>query len=241
MHQRLAEATLMIVCGNNVGSGFLFKKDNIVVTNHHVISEFFKRGEKIFIATESSAKHQDGYQSDVIAFDEEYDYAVLQLKYGPLPGNPVPLNVSKDKEIVRGRGVIFAGFPHGITDLLVHEAIISGPLEQHAFYIDGMVNGGNSGGPIVDSTSGDLIGIVTQRRFIGEAEANYLASEANAIAKDLMPSQTASMGLMGVDFGALTKTISQGMAIIPKIISLNANSGIGIGFKIEFVDKVVND
>jgi hypothetical protein len=91
---------------------------------------------------------------------------VLEL-VEPLPDGRIILHPEEPCQIPRGRKILFAGFPHGIHDLLVHEAIISGSSSNHAFYIDGSVNGGNSGGPIVDFETGNVIGIVTQRRFLG--------------------------------------------------------------------------
>lgn len=239
MHQKLADSTVMIFCGNSRGSGFVFKKEKIIVTNRHVINNHFINNDNILVATENSLKKDIGVNAQLISQSEQYDFAVLEL-LGDLPSeSPTPLLPAQNTEVLRGRKVLFAGFPHGITDLLVHEAIVSGPLEQHAFYIDGMVNGGNSGGPIVDAHSGELVGIVTQRRFLGESEAKVLAQKSHQIASRLMPSSSINAIIMGINFGQFAANVSQAISVLPEIISLNSNSGIGIGFKIDFVDKVI--
>ena len=40
---------------------------------------------------------------------------------------------------------------------------------------------------------------------------------------------------MGIDFGAFGKLMAEGMLLIRQVLELNANTGIGIGFSIEFV------
>ena len=137
----------------------------------------------------------------------------------------------------RGTKILFAGFPHGIHDLLVHEAIVSGPVQNHAFYIDGSVNGGNSGGPIVDANSGELVGIVTQRRFLGAQSLQVLGQQVYRLAQQCAGiANRGSVQIMGIDFGQFANLMAQGLGAISQVIEANANSGIGIGYKIEFVN-----
>lgn len=62
--------------------------------------------------------------------------------------------------------------------MLVHKAYVSGPVSQIGFYIDGSVNGGNSGGPIIDVIDETIIGIVTQRRFLGVSQLQEISARA---------------------------------------------------------------
>lgn len=48
----IARATLKIECGIRSGSGFHFQKQDIVVTNFHVIELHISRGKKIFGKTD---------------------------------------------------------------------------------------------------------------------------------------------------------------------------------------------
>ena len=137
----------------------------------------------------------------------------------------------------RGLEIIFAGFPHGISDLLVHQAIISGPAGSKGFYVDGSVNGGNSGGPIVTKRSGEVIGIVTQRRFLGAKELETLQNEMKQLIQYC--NQIATQGsvvMMGINLGQLTGAIGRGFLLTGELLSANANSGIGIGFSIDHVE-----
>lgn len=143
----------------------------------------------------------------------------------------------------RGHEVVFAGFPHGISDLLVQEAIVSAPAGRQGFYLDGSVNGGSSGGPIVDKSDGTVIGIVTQRRFLGNAPMNQMRRQAQQLAghcqQVVAGGGTAS--LMGIDFTQFANMMAQGLLLIDQVLQANANSGIAIGFKIDFADIEANN
>jgi hypothetical protein len=80
---------------------------------------------------------------------EQFDFAVFQIR-GCVPDERVALQPKLLPKLERGIDILFAGFPHGIHDLLVHRAAISAAIDDTRFYVDGSVNGGNSGGPIID-------------------------------------------------------------------------------------------
>ncbi|UPW18846.1 trypsin-like peptidase domain-containing protein [Agarivorans sp. TSD2052] len=235
MYQNLANATFRIECHGSSGSGFSFRDDKTILTNHHVIENHISSGNPIFAVTESGQKLRVTLKN--YSHKSKYDFAVLEL-VEPLPDGRIILHPEEPCQIPRGRKILFAGFPHGIHDLLVHEAIISGPSNSHAFYIDGSVNGGNSGGPIVDCETGSVIGIVTQRRFLGGDSLQALgqpiaelSSHCQAIANN------GSVNIMGVDFGQFANLIANGLGAITSVLEANANTGIGIGFKIDFANQ----
>ncbi len=110
-------------------------------------------------------------------------------------------------------------------------------LESHrAFYIDGSVNGGNSGGPIVDISEGTVVGIVTQRRFLGAKDLAALQKAAERIRAHCQAiAGRGSVQIMGIDFGGFSRLMAEGMLLVREVLEANANTGIGIGFPIEFV------
>jgi len=234
MHQDISDATFRIECGTSCGSAFSFRKENILVTNHHVIESHLTAGEPIFAVTESKARlatvlrgHSDKSQ---------HDFALLEITK-PLPNGRKALQPQPKINFDRGKRILFSGFPHGIPDLLVHEAIISGPAGNDAFYIDGSVNEGNSGGPIVDLEYGEVIGIVTQKRFLGGPELQALQVEVQAISQHCASIARGKVKMLGLDFGEFANLMAKGMDALSDIIKANANSGIGIGFNIEFVEQ----
>jgi S1-C subfamily serine protease len=235
MHQQLANATFRIECGRSSGSGFSFRKNDIVVTNHHVIEPSLLSGQPIYAFTEDGTR----LSTNLLSYSDKslHDFAILQIT-NQIPQNRNVLQPKLAADVVRGTRILFSGFPHGIHDLLVHEAIISGPVQQHAFYIDGSVNGGNSGGPIVDATTGELIGIVTQRRFLGAQSLQSLGQQVSQLVRQCAGmANGGSVHIMGIDFGQFANMMAQGLGAISQVIEANANAGIGIGFKVEFANQ----
>jgi hypothetical protein len=79
---------------------------------------------------------------------DNLDFAIYRVTGDP-PAAPFLLPDAAPPEI--GLDVIFAGFPHGIPDLMLQRAMVAGVESDVNFYLDGSVNEGNSGGPIVNA------------------------------------------------------------------------------------------
>lgn len=104
------------------------------------------------------------------------------------------------------------------------------------FYIDGSVNGGNSGGAIVDASDGSVIGIVTQRRFLGAQDLDALRGAAEKLRAHCQQiAGRGSVQIMGIDFGGFSSLMAEAMLLIQEVLKANANTGIGIGYSIRFV------
>lgn len=240
MHQRIANATFQVISGNSSGSGFSFFHESLVVTNFHVVSN------KIDMSTRSSlgdvllrSENNEEYYAEIIMADSLSDFAILRLRNKLSTGREV-LQPSKSFTRNRGAKLIFAGFPHGIPHLLTSEAVLSAPFENDHFYLDGMVNGGNSGGPIVNIDDGKVVGIVTQRRYLGAENADVIAHNAKELASDLR-SFTGVVRMGGIDLAGLNKMYAESLGAIVEMMKLNANSGIGIGFPITPVTAIVEE
>ena len=173
---------------------------------------------------------------------DQHDFAVFQVN-GSVPEGRHVLQPRVPGRFERGTKIVFAGFPHGIPHLLVQSAIISGQLNDSAFYIDGSVNDGNSGGPIVDYSDGAVIGIVTQRRFLGARDLRQLAETANQLRRhcEQIAQGGGSVQIMGIDFGRFSHLMAKAMLLIGETLEANANTGIGIGFSIIFVANRCKD
>ena len=235
MHQDLADATFRIECGNSSGSGFSFRQLNIIVTNYHVVNLHHTRNLPAFAITDDNQR----ISLQLLGFstEDKYDFAIFRAE-SPIPNGRHFLVPKIYMPPDTGMDIIFSGFPHGIRDLLVHKAIVSGPFQHIGFYVDGSVNGGNSGGPIVEKKSGNVIGIVTQRRFLGIIELEGLRKEVFQLSKHLKAIEgQGSVAIMGIDFGSFAKMMGQSLIIIDQVLLANANSGIGIGFNIDYVNQ----
>ena len=240
MLQDLADATLRIECGDSSGSGFHFVRPDLIVTNHHVVDEGLEAGESAVAVCE------DGNRLDIElrAFSprDEHDSAVFEVT-SELPEGRHILDPTTEYALQRGRELAFSGFPHGIADLLVHQAVVSGHVTDSIFYLDGAVNGGNSGGPIIDLEDGRVVGIVTQRRFLGGQDLDNLSAAADELREHCGAiAGRGSVQLMGIDFGAFADLMAKAMLLIGDVLEANANTGIGIGFSVRFVyDRCVEE
>jgi len=223
----VANATLQIRAGTSSGSGFHFSDPTIVITNHHVI------------AGQTDPIHGITETGDLLTLErtaesrsDTTDFAVLRVD-GEAPPGRLPLSPEPEAGLPeRGTEVLFAGYPHGIEDLLVQRAIVSGPVGQHGFYVDGSVNGGNSGGPVVDATTGLLIGLVTQRRFLGGADLEQMAAVASQLVAhcEQLAHSGGQVAIMGIDFGQFAAMSAQANLLLRQVIEANANAGLGIAF-----------
>lgn len=219
----VADATVRVVAGNSSGTGFHVHSPSIVITNSHVV------GSETNVHVFDERGHiQDGVvrvRSD--APDE--DWAVIVLT-APLPEGGSVLNLAT-KRPSRGDEVIFAGYPHAHPDLLTHSARVSGWVDHKGFHLDGSVNGGNSGGPVVDATTGDLVGIVSARRMLHSLDLGKAANQgAELIAAANSFAQTGSVIMMGIDVAQLYRHIGATASLARDVAIANANSGIGIAF-----------
>lgn len=238
MHQNLANATFQVLAGGSRGSGFSFLRNDLVVTNCHVVMPLLDlvNNRTLGLATLITESGQR-FQSQIKCVDLDNDFAVMQLTES-LPSGRQVLQPAPDFSPTRGLRLIFAGYPHGYEELLTSEAIISAPLTAGKFAIDGMVNGGNSGGPIIDAESGLVIGLVTARRYASGEKAEQLQEEAAQLRAYLeQASQNMSVAIMGVDFGKMADMFGRSLQVITELLNLNANPGIGIGYPISPVTE----
>ncbi|WP_195322550.1 S1 family peptidase [Klebsiella grimontii] len=241
MHQNLANATFQVLAGNSCGSGFSFMRDNLVVTNFHVVKQLIdlktKTAETPAIIVTEFGKRMLAF---VVKFDEENDFAIMRIP-GKLPDGRTVLQPSTNFVLQRGARVIFAGYPHGVPQLLTNEGIVSAPLNDGRFAIDGMVNGGNSGGPIIDARTGEAIGIVTQRRFILGGQSRALNEEATRLRNYLSRIPSGGVGIKGIDFGQFADLLGRSLQLVTTMLESNANSGIGTGFSLIPVVAAINE
>ena len=208
---------------------------NIVVTNQHVV-----QGVDLADAR-AVTEHGEEVPLELLASSppDEWDYAVFRIAKD-LPSGRVALEPDREG-VQRGDRVVFSGFPHGVEDLLLQGATVSGPFTHKGFYIDGSVNGGNSGGPIVRESSGLVVGLVTQRRFLGGADLEQMAEDAESLRAHCEQIRASgSVVIMGIDFGQFAGMIAKNSLLVRNLIAANANAGIGVGFEIGPVANVVS-
>jgi serine protease Do len=147
-----------------LGSGFIIRKDGVILTNAHVV-----RG-----ATQISVALRDGttYAAKLIGLDDVNDLAVLKVDASNLPVAPL----GNSSTLIVGEWSIAIGNPYGFvlanTEPSVTVGVVSGvgrnllaaPSDGgNGAYVDmiqtdAAINPGNSGGPLVDA-AGEVIGV----------------------------------------------------------------------------------
>jgi serine protease Do len=142
----------------SLGSGFIWSKDGIIVTNAHVVEG----------ASRITVNFSDGTQlaAKLVGVDADSDVAVLKVEAKNL--NPAPVGTSSDLMI--GETVVAIGNPFGLSGSVttgVVSALGRSVPSQEAgrtftdfIQTDASINPGNSGGPLVN-IEGRVIGINT--------------------------------------------------------------------------------
>ena len=141
--------------GQSLGSGFIIKKDGLILTNNHVI----EKAEKIIVRLSDERE----FEAEVIGRDEKTDLALIKISdHQSLP--VVRLGDSDQLDV--GEWVIAIGNPFGLEQTVTvgivsakGRAIGSGPFDDY-IQTDASINPGNSGGPLFN-INGEVIGINT--------------------------------------------------------------------------------
>lgn len=146
------------VASRSLGSGFLISEDGFILTNFHVIS-----GSSRIQVTLSD---QSQYSARAVDTDRSDDLALIKIT--PKKKQTF-LRLGDSDQLQVGQKVLAIGNPFGLEGTLttgvvssIGRAIESEDNERLEGMIqtDAAINGGNSGGPLLDS-SGNVIGIST--------------------------------------------------------------------------------
>ena len=182
------------------GSGFVFSKNKIVVTCNHVVTG----AHSILVRFDGDASV---LVANVILNDQEHDLALLKIE----GLQREPLMPGRSEEVSEGMPVLFSGYPLSFDTLTTHQGILSAitvdAVGIRTYLIDGTVNSGNSGCPLLNA-QGEVIGVVNakQREF-----KQFLDSV------EQMP--VGALALHGVDVAAIYK-------------ALLANVQLGVGYAV---------
>jgi serine protease Do len=145
-----------------LGSGYIMSSDGYIVTNDHVAGH----------ATEIKVTLTDGntYDAELIGSDPVSDIALLKIDGRNLPY----IEFGDSDNIIIGEWVIALGNPFGLFEINDQPTVTVGVVSatgmnlepiNDRYYMnmiqtDAAINGGNSGGPLVNSM-GEIIGMNT--------------------------------------------------------------------------------
>jgi S1-C subfamily serine protease len=145
---------------SGVGSGFVLDTNGNIVTNAHVVDG----------ASSLTVRFADGSEvkGTVVGSDPSTDVAVVNVD---VPSSKLhPLSLGSSASVTPGEAVVAIGSPFGLEETITAGIVSAvgrtiqapdGTPIDGAIQTDAALNGGNSGGPLLDS-AGKVIGVNAQ-------------------------------------------------------------------------------
>ncbi len=166
------------------GTGFVVGDGNLVVTNAHVLPVSSGTGVelRLVVQADGGLNGMETRSASVVSVDTAHDLALLKIEGPALPA----LVIASSRDIHEGLSIAFIGFPIGGAlgfRPVTHRGIISSitaialpmpaakQLNEKAinrlrsgsfdvYQLDATAYPGNSGGPVLDSETGAVVGVI---------------------------------------------------------------------------------
>jgi serine protease Do len=142
--------------GQSLGSGFIIKKNGLILTNNHVI----EKADKIIVRLSDERE----FDANVIGRDEKTDLALIKIS--DHNNNFPTARLGDSDQLDVGEWVVAIGNPFGLEQTVTvgivsakGRAIGNGLFDDY-IQTDASINPGNSGGPLFN-IKGEVIGINT--------------------------------------------------------------------------------
>lgn len=164
------QATVYIVTDNSLGSGFFISPDGYIVTNAHVVGQARDVGvvlydnQAILDKTSPDAKLRKDTVRNKVRFakvlktNRTRDLALLKMEGEHFPW----LELETDRSAyTTGKPVVAIGAPRGI-EWTATQGVLSAARDTNGvdtLQTDTAINGGNSGGPLIDLQTGKVLGV----------------------------------------------------------------------------------
>ncbi len=180
------------------GTGFVVGDGRMIATNAHVAQAMLDTNETAdptmsLVVQVPGVATERMRQARVLAVDKAHDLALLTIEGPVLPA----LSLHDSDAVKEGQGVAFTGFPIGGAlgfSPVTHRAMISAitaialpsanaqQLKENLirrlksgsfdiFQLDGTAYPGNSGGPLFDVETGEVVGVINMVLVKGTKEA----------------------------------------------------------------------
>ena len=192
----------------SLGSGFIIRKDGLILTNNHVIED----AEEIMIKLNDERE----FKAKVIGKDKKIDIALLKIEdKGELP--IAELGDSDKLEI--GEWVLAIGNPfglgHTVTAGIVSakgRVIGAGPYDDF-IQTDASINPGNSGGPLFNM-KGEAVGINTAITASGQGIGFAIPiNTVKNLLTQLEKEGKVTRGWLGVMIQEVTKDLAKSLGL----------------------------
>jgi S1-C subfamily serine protease len=234
-----------------VGSGSGFLVEGGLITNSHVIRAGTFDVMRIRLSDTDPEDPESYYRllsdslnQSIIIEDssKSKDYVFLSFNEPELEER-YRFSFAKDISAHVGERVSFLGFPFGMAQLTAHIGYISSKFEKNGieiFQIDGSINNGNSGGPLIND-DGDVIGLITRAvTGIIEEQFNQLieALRSNQVA---LENAQAVLRIGSIDPIDAIRASQSAMESIAINLKRSANVGIGYAYSSKYIRDAIKN
>lgn len=169
--KEVQQKVFTVLNNNSQGSGFLYKKGGYVITNAHVV-----QGE-----VDVTLRNANGQESPgtVIGISDRYDIALI---HAPSYQDTQPLGIETTESPI-GLEVIAFGSPQGFENSASigyitgnkRDMKLENFIYKQIYQVDAQIDKGSSGGPLVDVSTGNVIGI-NSLLYTTETSTNFAFS-----------------------------------------------------------------
>jgi hypothetical protein len=195
---------------------------------------------------EDGIRLESGACMEAIAHEspvDEHDVLYLRLQEPEFEGRHM-FEFGDSRELRVGDEVGFLGYPFQMPHLTCHVGNVSSVHSSgtvDVIQLDGSVNGGNSGGPVIALRSGNVVGIVTR------AEVGFLADQFENLLRtlkgnvELLEPLQGSMRIGSIDVMGAIRSSQIAALQIAFNLRRSANVGIGYAFSSNYIRDSVNE
>lgn len=177
------------------GSGFVIGDGNLVATNAHVVLDIADAEAELVVRTGPGDGPGESRlrRAKLLASSQQHDLAIIRIDGEPLPA----LRLANSDTVREGQAIAFTGFPiggalgfspvthRGTISSITPIALPAGNAQQinqklirqlktgtfNIFQLDATAYPGNSGSPVFDVDSGEVIGVINMVFIKGSKEA----------------------------------------------------------------------
>lgn len=214
---------------SKAGSAFLAPAHGRLITCAHVvINDQGEKATRVVVSRTNGAK----YEANVVTVDQPHDLASLETSESD-EARRAQLELPEV-----GEQVVFAGSPQGVTRASLFPGMVSavgaGLLSSPGcdlIQIGGMINNGNSGGPLLNSV-GAVLGVIT-------AKYVPLLREVDKLTRDLanIPQFPRDVVIGEIDFSAFVNLTIKSMWQLGAVLRL-VQVGTGWAVPAKYLDQV---
>ncbi len=176
------------------GTGFVVGNGNVVATNAHVVPDSAEADAPVLVIQARNERGEPQVRrAHLLQRDRDHDLAIIRIEGPAIPA----LKVQNSDSVREGQSIGFTGFPiggalgfspvthRGIVSSITPIALPGGNAQQinekliqrikngafNIFQLDATAYPGNSGSPVFDVETGNVIGVINMVFIKGSKEA----------------------------------------------------------------------